>query len=169
MSLITEDGTGRADAESLCSVADASAYHLARGNSAWAALASDTLREQALRKATDYMAAYRARWAGYRVSSAQALDWPRYEVPMRDVGGDAYYPSDAVPAAVRNACAELALRSLTESLAPDMDAPTIREKVGPIEVERAQGARQTKRFTAVDMMLAPFLCGSSNSMRVSRA
>ena len=39
MSIVTEDGSGRADAETFISVADASAYHADRGNAAWAALA----------------------------------------------------------------------------------------------------------------------------------
>lgn len=39
MALIFEDGTGRADADSYCSVADADAYLAARGrNATWATL-----------------------------------------------------------------------------------------------------------------------------------
>lgn len=51
MSLVTEDGTAKADAESYCTVAFATTYHSDRGNAAWAALASDTVREQLLRPA----------------------------------------------------------------------------------------------------------------------
>ena len=87
MSLICEDGSGKSDSESYISVADASSYHTARGNTAWAALATDALREAALRRATDYMRqAYRSRWQGYKVNEDQALDWPRY-----DVGGKIPY------------------------------------------------------------------------------
>ncbi|MBW2635985.1 MAG: hypothetical protein JRC86_00410 [Deltaproteobacteria bacterium] len=35
MSIVVEDGTGKADAETLISVADATAYHTARGNAGW--------------------------------------------------------------------------------------------------------------------------------------
>lgn len=174
MALVVEDGTGRADAESYCSVATANAYHLARGNAAWAALASDTLREQALRNATDYMAVYRARLAGYRLSSLQALDWPRYMVPMKDAflypGGISYYPSNSVPVGVQNACAELALKAAAGTdLTPDLDPPVVREKVGPLETEYLPGTRQTTTFFAADLLLQPFLCGDGNSMKVSRA
>jgi hypothetical protein len=174
MALEVEDGTGKADAESYISVADASAYHEARGNTAWAGLASDTEREQMLRRATDFMTAtYRERWAGYRVSTTQALDWPRYEVPIKDVtvGGQfpAYYASDEVPVAVQRACAELALRAIDGDLAPDLDAPVIREKVGPIETEYAVGARQSTVFRAIEGMLAPFFATSGGMLKVSRA
>ena len=67
MSLEVEDGTGKATAESYISVVDASTYFTARAVTAWAALASDALREAALRKATEYMiATYRDRWQGVR-------------------------------------------------------------------------------------------------------
>ncbi len=165
MSLITEDGSGRADAESLCSVAAADGYHGKRGNTSWTGL-QEAAKEQALRKATDYMATYRARWAGYRVSTAQALDWPRYEVPMKDAGVCAVYPSDAVPQAVQNACAELALRSISKELAPDLKPPKTRVKVGPIETEYARGDRQTTTYSAVESMLLPFFSGGSNGLNV---
>lgn len=173
MALVVEDGTGLSTAESYMSVADATAYHLARGNAAWAGLASDTVREQKLRLASDYMVAtYRERWAGWRVNSTQALDWPRYEVPMPDtVGGLVmnYYPSNAVPAIVARACAELALRAIDGDLAPDLDAPVVREKVGPIETEYAAGARQSTTYRAIDSMLAPLFAASGGMLKVSRA
>ena len=175
MALVVEDGTGRADAESYCSVATASAYHAARGNADWATIASDTVREQCLRKATDYMAVFRTRWDGYRKTSVQALDWPRYMVPMKDSYlygefGAAYYDDDIVPAAVQNACAELALKvAQGTDLTPDLSPPVVREKVGPLETEYLPGARQTTRYFGVESMLAPFFCGSTSSMKVSRA
>ena len=52
MSLVVEDGTGKADAESYISVADADTYHSNRGNTDWAALTT-TEKEQLLRGATD--------------------------------------------------------------------------------------------------------------------
>ena len=72
MALITEDGTGRADAESYCSVAAADAHHAARGAAAWAALTTEA-KEQALRRATDYMGQiYGPLWAGHRSLPTQA-------------------------------------------------------------------------------------------------
>ncbi len=174
MALEVEDGTGKADAESYISAADASAYHLARGNTAWAGLASDEIREQLLRKATDYMvASYRERWDGYRVTTTQALDWPRYEVPIRDSAIEgayaAFYGSDSVPVAVARACAELALRAIDGDLAPDLDVPVTSEQVGPISVTYAPGARQTITFRAIDAMLSPFFKAFGGMIKVSRA
>jgi hypothetical protein len=175
MSLTVEDGTAKADAESYISVADASTYHTARGNAGWAGLASDTIREQMLRKATDYMvSAYRERWAGFRVSMDQALDWPRYAVPIKDAVGGLYgyapfYPSDSVPALVARACAELALRAIDGDLLGDLEPPVIEETVGPITTRYAQGARQTKAYPQIEAMLSPLLEGSSGSIPVRRA
>jgi hypothetical protein len=174
MPLIVEDGTGKSDAESYISVADATAYHLARGNAAWAAVASDTVREQLLRKATDYMeATYRERWAGYRKTSTQSLSWPRYEVPIRDsvTSGvyTAYYANDEVPTIVARACADLALRAIDGDLAADLDVPVTSETVGPISVTYAEGARQTTTYRAVDAMLSPFLASAGGMIKVSRA
>lgn len=161
MALVTEDGTGLADAESYISVADATAYHAARGNAAWTALASDTVREQALRKATDYMGqTYRDRWAGNRVSTTQALDWPRYDVPRRDLPGDsyyAYYASDAVPAEIVRACAELALRAAAGDLVEDEDQRISAVSAGSVSVTFQQGSSPRKQYPAIDGLLRPLL------------
>lgn len=174
MALIIEDGTGKADAESYISVADATVYHAARGNTAWETVADDTAREQLLRKATDFMvASYRERWDGYRKSTTQALDWPRYEVPIRDSAIQgvyaAFYDSDSVPLTVARACAELALRAIDDDLAGDLDIPVVAESIGPISVSYAEGGRQTKMFRAVETMLSPFFKGYGGQLKVSRA
>jgi hypothetical protein len=181
MALIVEDGSIVAGAESLVSVAEATTYHSNRGNSEWAALASDTVREQALRKATDYIGqVYRARWAGSRVSSIQTLDWPRAYVPRDDLkgasienldfnGGIYFYPNDEVPTEVKNACAELALRASTDDLLPDLTQAIIREKVDVLETEYDKYSSQLPRYSAIDRLLMPFLRGSSASRTVVRA
>lgn len=176
MTLTVETGAGSAVADSFISLAAATQYHASLGNAAWAALASDDLREQALRRATVFMeSAYRQRWAGQRLTATQALSWPRAWVPMEDAPGGygslpAYYPQDSVPVAVQRACAELALKAGTgTTLAPDIKPLATRVKVGPIEKEYAAGSRQSIRFAAVDGMLAPFMCGSAGNIRLVRA
>lgn len=166
MSLIVEDGTGKADAESYISVADATAYHAARGNAAWAALASDTVREQLLRKATEYMqATYRQRWQGLRVLTTQALDWPR-----RGVEVDGYtVASGIVPVEVQRACAELALKASSADLMADLEQGIISETIGPITTQYDRATPQTKRYVAVDRMLSPYLAGSDASIKLVRA
>lgn len=171
MTLEVEDGTGKANAESYISVADADTYHAGRGNTSWTGL-TEPQKEQRLRIATDYMVeVYRTRWAGLRVSTAQALDWPRYDVPRRDAGGfPDYYPHDQVPDAVKRACAELAARATPgTSLAADVAPLATRVKVGPIEKEYDAAARQTTWYRAVDGLLAPFLATTGASIGVVRA
>lgn len=174
MTLIVEDGTGLSTAESYISVADATAYHAARGNAAWAALASDTVREQLLRKATEYMVGvYRARWAGYRYSITQALDWPRAYVPIPDVTwgyrkNAATVPVDEVPTAVKNACAELALRASAADLQEDLEQGVIREKVGPLEVEYDKASPQRKRYAMVDAMLSAYFKTAGDAVPMVR-
>lgn len=173
MALVVETGTGSATAESYISVADASTYHTNRGNSAWAALASDTVREQSLRKATDYMEqVYRLRWLGYRVTITQALSWPRDEVQRLDLtllNQYSYYENNVVPPEVKNACAELALKAASGELLPDLGQGVIRKKVDVLEVEYDKYSPQSKRYTAIDRLLAPFLSGSSVSRTVVRS
>jgi len=174
MALITESGSGLADAESYCSVAFATTHHAARGNAAWAALASDTVREQLLRRATDYMVqVYRLRWAGYRLLTTQALDWPRYWVPVPDavsgytgLGGPSY-PVDVVPPEVARACADLALKAATADLAPDLSQAVKSKSVGPVKIEYQDYSQATKTYRAIDNLLAPFLTGQG-SIRLMR-
>ena len=231
MSLIVEDGTGLATAEAYISVADATTYHAARGNSTWNDVvelmtldvapsgagwavgdtitgatsaktctvlerlttltyhvkdrsgaftlgevlsngtatadqgaanptfaAVDTMREQWLRKATEYMTQmYRRRWQGVRMSETQALDWPRDGVVI-DSWEEA---NNAVPVEIARACAELALKVAAAELYPDLAQGVIREKVGVIEVEYNKASPQRTRYSAIEAMLAPFLTGFS--------
>jgi hypothetical protein len=154
MTLLVEDGTVVAGAESYTSVAAATAYHLARGNSTWASLTTGQM-EEALRRATDYMEqAYRDRWSGLRMTSTQALSWPRAFSPIKDRTG--YYASDAVPTIVANACAELALRAAAADLFPDLTRGVLKEKVGPIEVEYDPASPAWSILRQIDSMLRPF-------------
>lgn len=154
MALIPETGAGLADANSLCSVGDADAYHDGRESEAtWEAL-TQARKEQALRDATEYMAGYGPRWQGLRVSGEQALDWPRAGVTAHGFAVRA----DLVPRAVRDACALLAFKSLTGPLLRDQTGgpAKVRTKIGPIETEYAQGVTAGPQFPAVAFMLAPF-------------
>jgi hypothetical protein len=149
MAIVIEDGTGKADAEAYISVADADTYFAARGNSAWAALTTEQ-KEQALRRAVDYMTAvYGQRWKGERSSTTQALDWPR--------DGVLGVASDVAPVPVQRANAELALRASAGDLLADQGAQVKQEVVGPISVTYADGARQWIRYAMVDGMLAGLL------------
>lgn len=159
MSLIVEDGTGMATAESYISVADADIYHSNLGNASWATLTT-TVKEQLLRKATNYMVqVYRLLWAGIRKNDTQSLDFPRYLVPKYDNGAMySYYDENSVPKEVKDACCEFALKANTASLAPDLDRLTKREKIGTLEVEydTTKGYPYVQ-YRAMDNLLSPLI------------
>ena len=121
LTLIKEDGTGKVDANSYASAADADAYH--DGHlyaSAWTA-ATTPNKEKALVMATRLIDG-EYQFNGFKRSDAQALQWPRERCDDPDRSGvgivagvlsgsfgrDAWLPSDAVPARVVQATCELA-------------------------------------------------------------
>lgn len=170
MSLTVETGAGVVGAESYASIAAANARCAGLGATSWAALA-DADKEIALRKAAQFMAIYRARWAGRRFTQAQGLDWPRYGVVVDDFA----VASNIVPVDVVNACIDLAARvGAGEDLLPDLDTGSNvikRDKTGPLETEYFQNTTDVReRFVAVDAMLAPYFgtAGGSNSIRLVR-
>ena len=174
MALVVEDGTAKTDAESYISVADAGTRHTAFGNTAWTG--TDAVKEAALRRATAYMLqAYRERWHGYRKTATQALDWPRSFVYLEPfvhgaVGAYPYLVDDTtVPDEIANACADLALRALSDDLNADLARGIIREKVGPLETEYDRYSPESPRYRAIDMALAPYLKGSSAMAMLVRA
>lgn len=170
MPLIVEDGTGLSTAESYISVADASAYHSSIGNAAWAALASDTLREQLLRKATIYLKGeYHGRWTGVRYTTSQALDWPRSLSPIKDSPVGAYYATNLVPQDVKNACASLALRAATAPLVSDQTRTKSSVTVGPISTTYQEGSSTKVRYVEIDQMLSPYLRSGSGLVRMVRS
>lgn len=169
MSLIIETGTGASTSESFCSVADADTYHSNLGNTAWASLIT-AAKEQALRKATNYLEQrYRQSWKGIRINATQALSWPRFGVYLEPFlnGAVSEYPylmaSNIVPTEVKNACAELALKSSTETLSPDLTRGVLREKVDVLEVEYDKYSPEYTRYTAIENMIKPLFANQSSA------
>jgi hypothetical protein len=105
---------------------------------------------------------YRARWRGTRLLREQALDWPRYGAHVDGYDLDSNY----VPDDIANACADLALKALSETLNADLTRGVIREKVGPLEKEYDAHSPQSVRYPAIDQALAPYLAGGGMSRLV---
>lgn len=167
MALTVETGSGSSTADAYISRADATTYHANRGNTGWADLGTDE-QDAAIRRATDYIGeTYRLRWAGERTSTTQALDWPRYNVPRRDMR-DALYASDAVPGEVVRACAELALKAAAGPLTPDQGQAIASVSAGSVSVSYADYSKATKTYPAIDRLLAPLLAGGGG-LRLLRA
>jgi hypothetical protein len=136
-----------------------------RGHTAWAALTL-AQKEQALRRATDFMVArYRLKWEGYRTSPAQSLDWPRQCVVIEGWT----LPTNHIPRDIKRACAELALKASAAPLVEDATQAVIQETVGPITTRYDPNSPSVIRYTQVDMMLAPYLGGRGNSAMVKLA
>ncbi|MBI5385012.1 MAG: hypothetical protein HZA90_10040 [Verrucomicrobia bacterium] len=121
LTLIKEDGTGKADANSYASVADGDAYfdgHLYA--SQWTA-ATTANKEKALVFATRLIDAER-QFKGVKSTETQALQWPRANCPDPDRGkaegrmqnAECYLASDQVPSAVVKATCELAKELLLQ-------------------------------------------------------
>ena len=167
MALIVEDGTGRADAESYCSVAEAAAYFTKRGRADdWDGVLD---KEAALRSATDYLEqVYRGRWLGVRTTTAQALDWPRSGVPWLDspLGSR---PDDEVPRELKNACAELAIRAGSSPLMEDQGRETASESVGPISVTYREGSQRQQSYPAATTWLSSLVRSGGFTMTLSRS
>jgi len=169
MTLVVEDGLGRLNAVSYATVAQADAYHAARGNAAWAA-AGDVDKESALIRATDYLVqSYRTRWIGVRAHLNQALDWPRLQAERESsANGPRYYLEAEIPLEVVNATVELALRALAGDLVQDYSQPVKSETVGPIRVEYDTAFRPLTTFPVVERMLAHLVRGAGNQVQVTR-
>lgn len=143
MTIVVEDGTGLANANSYASVAEADTYLTLRGITSWSSL-QQAEKEAALVRATDYMPIFA--WQGIRSVNTQALDWPRTYVYVRG----ALLPSPAFPTQIKTACIELAWRGASGPLNPDINVGTddtgrmiIKkvERVGPIDEETTYASR----------------------------
>jgi len=170
MALTVETGTGSATADSYISEADAITYldkYAASGSSNVFTAASTAAAEIALRNATRTIdSMFALRFKGSRLLETQALQWPRVGVVTND---NFAVDSDSVPALVKHATCELALRFIADSsghdtsrLTPDQDKPGAileeRLKADVVETEtHYAGASQQKLYKIVADLLGPLL------------
>jgi hypothetical protein len=178
MSIIVEDGTVVANANSYVSVATANAYFANRNNLVWANLDPTDQQAPFLISAVDYMQQmYRMRWYGWRVQVAQVLDWPRLWVQQFDAPGNYgpapyYFAPNVVPQEVQTAQMMLAVRIANGDLSPDVSREDMANlvKVGSLQVEYNPNSPVSTIFRAVDNLLSPLLINAGSSMmsKVSR-
>jgi len=110
VTLTVEDGSGSSSATSYATLSFADSYHQTYGNpSAWSS-ASTAYKNDALRVATQFLdLRYGDRWSGVRLTSEQALDWPRSYV-IDSAGNDV--GEDEIPVRLMQATAKAALLHL---------------------------------------------------------
>lgn len=169
MSLVTEDGTGLANAESLVSVAEVTAYVAAFAGPLASLWTGDTAAKEArCRRATQYLVAeFGPRLKGRRKFDTQALPYPRIDVYDRD---DFLVPDDSVPIQVKHACAELAIRAGDTLMADQAQQGAVKQRyvrVGPVakSVEYSGGTELSKSYSIVEKILKPLLKGGNGIER----
>jgi len=173
MALTIEDGTGIAGADSYISVADAGVI---AANFGWALPSDETTAEVALRNGAAYCDAFESRFAGYRLSDAQGLAWPRVNAYKCYGDNQIAIASSVVPAEMIKAQVAAAVQYAAGlDPRPNDSGQSIQEnKVGPITRKYFDTGVTGGGFSitsAIDAM-APILCvGSSGilNVRASRA
>ena len=159
MTLIVEDGSVVASAESYVAVAQFKTYCDNRGISY--AATTDAQIEQNARKAFDYMLQrYRGVWKGYRKDATQVGDWPRSFVYLEPGSYPYLVSEDSIPFEVRNAQCELMVRVVSADLMPDSGQLEQSVTVGPISVTYNPNAISPDPvYGVVDGYLKPYLIG----------
>ena len=169
LTLVKEDGTGKADANAYADVADSDTYH--DGHlyaTAWTGATADS-KAAALVMATRLIDA-EYQFGGVRANDDQALQWPREG--CRDADGEDELDSDAVPRAVAEATCEMA----RELLIADRTAAPAGEGLKYANVGTTQtGYDKTDRRPVISQvaqsMLAKFgslVGGKSGAVRLVR-
>jgi hypothetical protein len=159
MAIVVEDGTIVSGANSYVSEADLEAFATARGIT----LTADPAI--LLIKAMDYIESLG--YKGYKSSSTQELQWPRYGVYV-----DGYcIDSDVIPTALKNGLMQTAI-SIDEGYDPTatLTQAVKRERVDVIEVEYMDGSSASPIIKKINLSLSKLLSGYGGSVvRVSKA
>lgn len=165
--MIVEDGTGKIDANSYVSLADANLYHAARGNSGW--VGGQGAKEVALIRATQAIDAKGLRrFVGDKATSTQALAWPRTDAT--DAYGFDIAETALPPALIKSICEAALIEIMNQgALEPTLErgGMVTRERVeGAIDISYANGAPQGTTYSVVTNALSPLL--RSGGIQVER-
>ena len=156
MSIIVEDGTVVANANSFCSVAYADTYHGDRlYSSAWTATSTPTAsKEKALMSATSMLDTM-VKWSGTKTDVDSSLSWPRTGVVTTDgqsIG------ENTIPKFLLNATAELALSILVENRLAESDVSGFNEiTVGAITLKPTSAAAHGTMKSAFPRSVVGFI------------
>lgn len=151
MTLVVEDGTAKANSNAYVDVATATAYASDRNYTAWPGY-STQVKEAAIIAASFYLDT-RYIFIGQRVSSSQAMSWPRVGASDRSEGVD--YASNVIPLSLRRAVMELAVKAAAGlDLMPDLShgGQVKSETVGPISVTYMDNADPTTKFMVTGLL-----------------
>ena len=169
--LVVETGSVVTGANSFVTLAEADAYHVLGGNTAWTG--TDEAKEAALVKAGRYLNGLA--WKGRKTAFENPMSWPRFNVvdpdsdPIENITAShpAIYTSlldsSVIPQAVKAAQCEAALKILAGTdMQPDLarGGQMTRKKTDVLETEWAPGAPARTNFTAITDALRGLLKGS---------
>lgn len=164
MALVIEDGSGKSDATSFTTGAQAVAYGTLRGVS----MPPEAEMEPHLVLAADYLLRYESRLQGYRSTAEQRLPFPRGSVYLHSVA----QPADEIPAPVVEAQILLAIESFKGvELRPRGEGrEVLMEEIGPLKQQFAETGSGASGpvFHNVEDVLRPLFRGHSG-MEVGRA
>lgn len=153
VSLILEDGTGKANANTYATLEYADAYHRSLGRASWAELDGDTRRSR-LVIATRYIDGSYP-WKGARRYRDQRLAFPRTGVVDMDK-----FPVEGIPESLVMAVCEAAFIAVTDEalfLTKDANGQVKREAVeNAVEVEyyqREGSSEYVSVYTVLDSLL----------------
>lgn len=175
--LVVEDGSGTPGADAYAELATILAYWEARGDATLSALTTDSLRDAAVRRATQFLdLQWGDRFKGDAQYEAQALSWPRLYVYTREG-----WALTGVPAAVVTATAELSRLAVAGPLGGSgaaAQAPGQADiesmKAGSVDIKYRTGFKSeieqshADRFFLVERLLRPLLRGAGINQGSSR-
>lgn len=168
MSIIVEDGSVVANADSLISVADADAYFVNKGApAAWTG--SDEDKEVALRIGSK-MVNNRHKFVGSIVDTTdQVFVWPRLDAYDSE---DRYYADTIIPQPVKDAVCEYALIHLRDG---DLSLPvtqgTKKIKLDVLEIENfsdSEGGSSEPDYSYIDDLLKLLTAGGGSNWATVR-
>jgi hypothetical protein len=160
MALIIEDGTQVANSNSFVNDAAYVAYAALKGLTV-GATASE--REIDLLAGIDYLLGQEGSLQGYRVSSTQAMFFPRTDVSLYGW----VIQSDSIPENIKNAQMEAAAYNTSGALLSNTESTnTQSEKVDVLEVTYFKGgSRSNVNLQRVDIYLQPLLKSTDKLVR----
>lgn len=176
MAFTPEDGSGKPDANSLGSVAQADDYFTVRGQPTWAgAAATNENKEAALILATDYIVAeFEAELKGIPANVGQSLPFPRAQLVDQRTGN--FYANDSVPGPVLHALFELAkiaaVKGGLHNTAQPSDKQVIEKVTGPLTTKwqprKPDEITASNRYPFVNKIMQPLLKGSGFTLTSRR-
>jgi hypothetical protein len=164
--LIVEDGSlSTPSANTYATQSYVATYCSDHGLTEWAALASDSLEEQAIHRAMSYLEGLT--YKGYKVEYDQPLRWPRGGVYDED---GYLLDDDSIPPKLLQALAQASYEEVVDSgvlqkTVTGKDFITS-ERVDVIAISYEPGHGGSPNFTKIDKFLLGFLKSSSDLERV---